>query len=125
MTKNRLFSIVAFALVGGALAAQGSSIRAAAPVERPAGPQRLNLPGAGFGRFRVQESPILAPELAALFPEIRTFVAAGVDDPAATARLDWTLEGFHAVVLRAGGTVYVDPYTAGDRDIYVSYAKAD
>ena len=75
--------------------------------------------------FRVEESPILAPELAARFPEIRTFVAQGIDDPTATARLSLTSLGFHAMVLSASGTVYIDPYRRWDARYVLSYFKDD
>jgi hypothetical protein len=75
--------------------------------------------------FRVEESPILAPELAARFPEIRTFVGQGIDDPTATARLSLTSLGFHAMVLSASGTVYIDPYKRWDARYVLSYFKDD
>jgi hypothetical protein len=75
--------------------------------------------------FRVEESPILEPELAARFPEIRTFVAQGIDDPTATARLSLTSLGFHAMVLSAAGIVFVDPYRRWDARYVLSYYKAE
>ncbi len=74
-------------------------------------------------RFRVEESPILEPGLAAAFPEIRTFVAQGIDDPTATARLSLTSLGFHAMVLSASGTVFIDPYRRWDERYVLSYFK--
>src|SRR6476661_3261435 len=75
--------------------------------------------------FRVEESPILEPELAARFPEIRTFVAQGIDDPTASARLSLTSLGFHAMVLSAAGSVYIDPYRRWDARYVLSYSKND
>lgn len=75
--------------------------------------------------FRVEASPILAPELAARFPEIRTFVAQGVDDPTATARLSLTSVGFHAMVLSTSGTVIIDPYRRWDARYVLSYFKQE
>jgi hypothetical protein len=75
--------------------------------------------------FRVEESPILEPELAAKFPEIRTFVAQGIDDPTATARLSLTSLGFHAMVLSTAGTVFINPYRRWDARYVLSYFKDD
>ena len=82
----------------------------------------LPMPDGGFARFRVMESPILGPKLAAERPDIHTYVAQGVDDPTATARLDITPAGFHAFVLDASGESFVEPIQPGMRP-YVSYSK--
>lgn len=84
----------------------------------------LPLPDGRYSRFRIEESPILAPELQATFPELKTYRGVGVDDATATARLDLTVHGFHAQIIAAGGTVYIDPYSADDQLIYISYDKA-
>jgi hypothetical protein len=78
-----------------------------------------------FARFRVADSPILAPELAAAFPELRTYIGQGIDDPTATTRFGWTAAGFHAIVLSGSGTLYIDPYATGDIEYYVAVNKPD
>jgi hypothetical protein len=85
----------------------------------------LPLPAGGFGRFRIEDSPIMEEALAAEFPEIRTFRGQGLDDPTATLRFDWTPNGLHAMVLSAGGTLFVDPRSKGDTAHYVAYDKKD
>ncbi len=85
----------------------------------------LPLPDGSALRFRVEESPIMEPALAALYPEIKTYRGQSVDDPTATTRFDWTSSGFHAIVLSSAGTVYIDPYRRGDTVHYISYFARD
>jgi hypothetical protein len=85
----------------------------------------LPYPDGSDRRFRVEESSILEPELAAKFPDLRTFVAKGIDDPSATARLSLTPLGFHAMVLSTAGTVFIDPYARWDARYALSYWKRD
>ncbi len=104
------------------------SLLARAPAESSAAPALflpLPYPDGTDRLFRVEESPVLEPELAARFPEIRTFVAKGIDDPTATARLSLTSLGFHAMVLSASGTVMIDPYRRWDSRYVLSYLKSE
>ncbi len=101
-----------------ALERQLVSAKAATTLELP-------LPDGRFARFAVRESPVMEPELAAKFPAIKTYVAQGLDDPAASARLDLTPHGFHAIILSPGGDVFIDPYWRDDDRAYVVYRKAD
>lgn len=84
----------------------------------------LPLPDGTFSSFRIVDSPIMEDGLAKQYPEIKTFRGQGIDDPAATVRFDSTPQGFHAQILRAGETVYIDPFAKGETDYYISYEKS-
>jgi hypothetical protein len=102
-------------------------IFARAPHEDSAGePQpalTLPLPDGRFAGFRITQTDVLSPALAAAYPQFKTFRGVAVGDPASTARIDWTADGFHALVLTAGETIVVDPYVKGNPTIYISYFK--
>ena len=85
----------------------------------------LNLPypNGELKKFYILNSPIMEPGLAAKYPEIRTFIAHGVDEPLAGARLDVTPQGFHAIIFSEQGTIYIDPYSQNTTDYYISYFK--
>jgi hypothetical protein len=85
----------------------------------------LPLPEGGFGRFAFVESPVMAPELGAQYPEIRTYAGYGLDDPSATTRFDLVPQGFHALVLSANGSFCIDPFQRGDVSHYQSYYRRD
>lgn len=113
-----------FRLDGAALVA----LLDAAPMEFSGGAPSLlplPLPDGSLSEFRIEASPILAPELQARFPEIRTFRGQGTTDRTASVRFDLTPQGFHAMILSAAGTVFIDPWGPGSLDHYVSYYKRD
>ncbi|QYZ66358.1 MAG: hypothetical protein OI74_08935 [Gammaproteobacteria bacterium (ex Lamellibrachia satsuma)] len=82
----------------------------------------LPMPNGTMQRFRLELSPILAPELAARYPEITTYQVHGVDDPGASGRLDMTPQGFHGMITSTAGTVFIDPDGSGG---YRAYYKGD
>ena len=102
-------------------------VLAKAPRERTAAARRqplvisLPAPGGSFQRFAVEASPIMEPALARKHPEIKTYAGTGVDDPAATIRLDVSPLGFHASVRSPKGVWYIDPAFRGDGSRHLSY----
>jgi uncharacterized protein (TIGR03437 family) len=85
----------------------------------------LPMPDGTLAKFRVEESPVMAPRLAAVFPEIRTYRGRGLDDPTTTTRFDVTPAGFHAIVLSSQGTIIIEPDPHGHQGSYVSYNQHD
>lgn len=94
-------------------------------VESSARELSLPRPDGSFERFRIVESPIMEAALAAKYPEIRTYLGQGIDDPSASLRFDLSKQGFRAQVIGWRGSYYIDPYQPRDTGNYVVYAKAD
>ncbi len=81
-------------------------------------------PDGGFQDFLIAESSIMEPALQEKYPDIRTFSGQGIgDNKDATIRLDFTLKGFHAQVLSAENSYYIDPYSDGDLNTYIIYSR--
>jgi len=73
--------------------------------------------------YRVMESPIMAASLQASLPNIRTYVAQGINDPTAYMRFSITQYGLHTMTLSGTRNPnYIDPYTT-DLKYYIVYNK--
>ena len=73
--------------------------------------------------FRVYEAPVLASSLQAQHPNIRSYVAQGIDDPTAIARFSVSNQGLNLMLSSVNySTIYMDPYTS-DLNQYISYSK--
>jgi hypothetical protein len=78
------------------------------------------MPDGHFERFLVVEIPVMHPDLAARFPEIRTYRGIGLQDARLQLRLDSHRGRLHAQVRGPRGQTYLDP-TGSDGSHYVAY----
>jgi hypothetical protein len=85
----------------------------------------LPLPDGSMQKFKVVESPVMAPELSASYPDIKTFSVKGIDDVYANGKLDWNEFGFHGMVRTPNGDYFIDPYCVGNTRDYISYYSSD
>jgi hypothetical protein len=75
--------------------------------------------------FKVWETPVLPPELQAQHPDIRTYTAVATDDASVTAKLDYTMYGFRAMVYDGDNTYMIDPYSRVPDGYYMVYNKGN
>lgn len=83
----------------------------------------LPMPDGTLQHFKLVYAPFMHRDLAAVYPEIRTFTGQSIEDVTATIKCDITQFGFHAYVLASNYTVYIDPVNLKDINDYVIYYK--
>ena len=83
----------------------------------------LPAPDGSTRTFHVFESVMMEKPLADKFPMIKTYTGICADDPLVTAKLDFTLFGFHAKVFDGQKTYFIDPYTDIQSDWYIVFYK--
>ena len=71
-------------------------------------------------KFEVWELSNMAPDLQAKYTDIRSYVGSSKDDPTAYLRFSMSPQGFSSLVLRAGISEYIEPYTT-DAKTYVVF----
>jgi chitodextrinase len=76
-------------------------------------------------RFRIYENSNMDSELAARYPEIKSFIGIGIENPTASAYISTSPLGFKSMVLNPGKpAVFVEPFSQ-DLQTYTVYTKAD
>lgn len=84
----------------------------------------LPLADGSLRRFTAWYSPIMPEELAARYPDIKTFTAEAVDNPNITAKIDYTVYGFHAMIFDGQDVSMVNPAgNAPDGNYEVHYGR--
>ncbi len=85
----------------------------------------LPLSEGDFAVFRVVETAVMAPELSARYPMLRTYLGQRVDEPSTTVGFDLTNRGFRAQFIANTHTSYIEPFQRGDVQHYNVFNKAD
>ncbi len=76
-----------------------------------------------LNRYKVFEASVMAPELQAQFPNMRSYAGQGIDNPSEVIRFSITQKGLNAMVLGTSrGTQFIDPFST-EGHIYTVYAK--
>jgi hypothetical protein len=75
--------------------------------------------------FNVFENSVMAPELAAKYPEIKSYVAVGIDNPKARAYFSYSPLGFNSMTLYPDhSAVFIEPIT-DDLTTYTVFRNSD
>lgn len=83
---------------------RGSSLSSQVVVQFPDGNGQLK-------NFKVYEAPVMQPGLSAKYPDMKSYVGQGVDNPSDVIRFSITQYGLHTMLSTTEGTAYTDPYT--------------
>ncbi|PJJ58941.1 hypothetical protein [Hymenobacter chitinivorans] len=96
----------------------------AAATTAPTGPElQLPLPDGTLATFRMRTTTVMAPELAAKYPELQTYAGQEVNRPTNEVRLEITPTGLHALLIRQGRTYLIEPYGPANSQYYLCFAK--
>ncbi|WP_131327869.1 reprolysin-like metallopeptidase [Chryseobacterium vrystaatense] len=71
-------------------------------------------------KFQVWESSNMDPELQKKFPDIKSYVGTGIDDPSVYLRFSMSPVGFSSMITRSGISEFIEPYT-DDRKVYAVF----
>lgn len=82
----------------------------------------ISLPNAGgkMEKFQVWEFSNMSSELQAKYPDIRSYVGSGIDNPEAYVRFSLSPIGFSSMITRSGISEFIEPYTQ-DRSVYAVF----
>ncbi len=78
----------------------------------------------GLQLFNLENSRVMAPELATKFPEIKSYKGSSTDK-ATSARVDINEKGVFAEFKNDCSIILLAPYLKGSRTIYTVYIKED
>lgn len=76
--------------------------------------------------YAMVETAIMAPELAAKYPDIRTYSGVSLNTPGKILRITSSMRGLRAMILRPDGSAaYVEPLAWGQTEYYIAFEQAD
>lgn len=82
----------------------------------------VSLPTAGgkIEKFQVWESSNMDPALQKKYPDIKSYVGTGIEDPSVYLRFSMSPVGFSSMITRSGLSEFIEPYTE-DRTVYAVF----
>ncbi|WP_345989687.1 reprolysin-like metallopeptidase [Chryseobacterium sp. Chry.R1] len=71
-------------------------------------------------RFQVWEYSNMAPELQEKYPDIKSYMGRGIEDPSAYLRFSLSPVGFSSMITRSGNSEFIEPYSQ-DGTVYAVF----
>jgi subtilisin-like proprotein convertase family protein len=79
----------------------------------------------GMELFRVKEASVMHPQLQAKYPDFKSYIGQGINEPTNQIRFSITSQGFHGMMFSPKyGLQFVDSYTLDNSSVIV-YEKSD
>lgn len=82
-------------------------------------------PQGNLQEFIIRSTEVMHPDLAAQFPEIGTFIGLHTENKLITARFDFTLFGFHGMIMSPDGWYFIEPASLSNPGQYMVYYRRD
>lgn len=85
----------------------------------------MNFPNAegNMESFTVFEAPVMHPDLAAKYPNIKSYAGQGIEDPSATIRFSISPSGLQSIRISGiSKAVFIEPYTKSE-SVYTIYSR--
>lgn len=93
---------------------QNAVLRSVSPVDKSAVIIPVPLSDGSIRQFRISESPVMEPALAARYSNIKSYVGQDVADASSRIYFDFTTHGFHAMIVSPKHkTIYINPVVSG------------
>lgn len=119
------FRLVAFDLSALEATLSSAPQRFSAAARQRTTTLHLPTPNGGTAAFRVENAPVMAPELAARYPMLGSYKLYSLDHPSHTGRLSYSPSGISASFGTPGGEVFIDTYIDGAAALHAVYAGSD
>jgi hypothetical protein len=84
----------------------------------------LPMPDGSTQTFAVYLTQVMAPQLAARYPQIRSYVGRSIEHPETEARLDDSPHGFSAMIRGPEGVSMLQPVALGEGASYIAFQRA-
>jgi len=85
----------------------------------------LPMPDGRLVNFAIWETSVFHPNLAARYPNIRSYRGINLQDRTMAVRMALSTQGVHLAFSSSEGQIYVDPYAGGNTEYYLSYFTRD
>jgi hypothetical protein len=102
-----------------------TALWAAAPTQEQGVVILLPSPDGTLRPYKIWQNDVMHPDLAARYPELRTFSGQDLERPGVVLKAEYSPEGFHAYVFNGKNTFVIDPYSRSNDGRFLVYYRRD